>query len=40
MRVEVMQYYGLTNPLTQTKYYETETHKQLTKDIRAAIFEG
>ena len=40
MRVEVMQYYGLTNPLTQAGYYETETHKQLTKDIRAAIFEG
>lgn len=40
MRVEVMQYYGLTNPLTQAGYYETETHKQLTKDIRAAILEG
>ncbi len=40
MRVEVMQYYSLTNPLTQAGYYETETHKQLTKDIRAAIFEG
>jgi len=40
MRVEVMQYYGLTNPLTQAGYYETEMHKQLTKYIRAAILEG
>ncbi|VFS21823.1 AAA ATPase [Enterobacter cancerogenus] len=40
MRVEVMQYYGLTNPLAQAGYYETETHKQLTKDIRAAVLEG
>lgn len=40
MRVEVMQFYGLTNPLTQAGYYETDTHKQLTKDIRAAILEG
>jgi len=30
----------LTNPLTQAGYYETETHRQLTKDIRAAIMEG
>lgn len=40
MRVEVMQYYGLVNPLSQAGYYETESHKQLTKDIKAAIFEG
>ncbi|EWG65705.1 hypothetical protein P349_04916 [Enterobacter sp. DC4] len=40
MRVEVMQFFGLTNPLTQAGYYETDTHKQLTKDIRAAILEG
>ncbi len=40
MRVEVMQFYGLTNPLNQAGYYETDTHKQLTKDIRAAILEG
>ncbi len=40
MRVEVMQYYGLTHPLAQAGYYETETHKQLTKDIRTAVLEG
>lgn len=40
MRVEVMRYYSLTNPLTQAGYYETDTHKQLTKDIKAAILEG
>lgn len=30
MRVEVMQYYGLTNPLTQAGYYETETQNDST----------
>lgn len=40
MRVEVMEYYGLTQPLSQAGYYETEHHKQLIKDIRSAILEG
>lgn len=40
MRVEVMQYYGLTQPLDQGGYYETEHHKQLIKDIKGAIQEG
>jgi type II secretory pathway predicted ATPase ExeA len=43
MRVEVMQYYGLTQPLDQGGYYETEHHKQLIKDIKdikGAIHEG
>lgn len=40
MRVEVMQHYGLTQPLSQAGYYETEHHQQLLKDIRGAIFEG
>jgi type II secretory pathway predicted ATPase ExeA len=40
MRVEVMQYYGLTQPLDQAGYYETEHHKQLIKDIKGAIHEG
>jgi len=40
MRVEVMHYYGLRNPLSQAGYYETDSHKQLTKDIKAAILEG
>lgn len=40
MRVEVMQYYGLSQPLNQAGYYETEHHKQLIKDIKEAILEG
>lgn len=40
MRVEVMQHYGLTQPLSQAGYYETTHHKQLLKDIKAAIPEG
>jgi type II secretory pathway predicted ATPase ExeA len=40
MRVEVMQHYGLTQPLSQAGYFETELHKQLLKDIKAAILEG
>lgn len=40
MRVEVMQHYGLTQPLSQAGYYETNHHKQLLKDIKAAIPEG
>ena len=37
MRVEVMQYYGLTQPFSQAGYYETDHHKQLIKDIKGAI---
>lgn len=40
MRVEVMQYYELAQPLSQAGYYETEHHKQLIKDIKGAILEG
>ena len=40
MRVEVMQHYGLTQPLDQAGYYETGHHKQLIKDIKGAIHEG
>lgn len=40
MRVEVMEHYGLTQPVTQAGYYETAHHKQLIKDIRGAIEEG
>jgi type II secretory pathway predicted ATPase ExeA len=35
-----MQYYGLTQPLSQAGYYETDHHKQLIKDIKGAILEG
>lgn len=40
MRVEVMQHYGLTQPLSQAGYYETSHNKQLLKDIKGAILEG
>lgn len=40
MRVEVMQHYGLLQPLNQTGYYETSHHQQIIKDIRGAILEG
>jgi type II secretory pathway predicted ATPase ExeA len=40
MRVEVMQYYGLTRPFSQAGYYETAHHQALMKDIRGAIHEG
>jgi len=40
MRVEVMQYYGLVQPLSQAGYYETDHHKQILKDIREAVPEG
>jgi type II secretory pathway predicted ATPase ExeA len=40
MRVEVMQHYGLTQPLSQAGYYETQHHQQLIKDIKGAILEG
>jgi type II secretory pathway predicted ATPase ExeA len=40
MRAEVMQHYGLVQPLSQAGYYETSHHKQLIKDIKGAIGEG
>lgn len=40
MRVEVMQYYGLTQALSQAGYHETEHHQQLIKDIKGAIMQG
>jgi type II secretory pathway predicted ATPase ExeA len=40
MRVEVMEYYGLTQPFSQAGYYETQQHTQLLKDIKGAILEG
>lgn len=40
MRVEVMDYYGLTQPFSQAGYYETEHHQQLIKDIRAQSCRG
>ena len=40
MRAEVIDYYGLTKPFTKAGYYETEHHRQLFKDIKAAILDG
>ena len=40
MRVEVMEHYGLSQPIDQAGYYETAHHKQLIKDMRGAIHEG
>ena len=40
MRIEVMQYFGLTQALSQAGYHETEHHQQLIKDIKGAIMQG
>ncbi len=40
MRVEVMQHFGLSVPLSQSGYYETAHHQGLMKDVRGAIHEG
>jgi type II secretory pathway predicted ATPase ExeA len=40
MRIEVMDYYGLTRSLRSAGYYETAHHKQLLRDIKQAIYDG
>src|SRR5712691_9162505 len=40
MRVDVMQHYGFTQPLSHAGYYETGHHRQLMTDIKSAILEG
>src|SRR5438874_4009485 len=40
MRVDVMQHYGFTQPLSHAGYYETAHHRQLMTDIKSAILEG
>ena len=40
MRVDVMQHYGFTQPLSQAGYYETRHHQQLMTDMKSAILEG
>jgi type II secretory pathway predicted ATPase ExeA len=40
MRIDVMKHYGLTVPLSQAGYYETNHHKQLMTDIHGAILDG
>ena len=40
MRVDVMQHYGFTQPLSHAGYYATEHHRQRMTDIKNAILEG
>ena len=40
MRVDVMQHYGFTQPLSQAGYYETRHRQQLMTDMKSAILEG
>ncbi len=40
MRVDVMEFYGLTKPLNRAGYYETEHHRKMLKNVRGAILEG
>src|SRR5713226_3317267 len=40
MRVDVMQHYGFTQPLSHAGYDETQHHRQLMTDIKSAILEG
>ncbi len=40
MRVDVMQHYGFTQPLSHAGYDETQHHRQLMTDIQSAILEG
>jgi type II secretory pathway predicted ATPase ExeA len=40
MRVDVMQHYGFTQPLSHAGSDETSHHRQLMMDIKSAILEG
>lgn len=40
MLTEVMEHFGLARDLLTAGYYETEHHRQLAKDVRAAILAG
>lgn len=40
MRAEVMEYYGITRSFAKSGYYETEHHRQLFREIKAAILDG
>jgi type II secretory pathway predicted ATPase ExeA len=40
MLLEVMEHFGLTRDLVTAGYYETEHHRQLIKEVRAAILTG
>lgn len=38
MRVEVMPYYGLKNPLAQAEYCETDTHNFVASGCTSALY--
>jgi len=40
MLTEVMEHYGLMEEFRRAKYYETDTQKQMFKDIKADIYSG
>ena len=40
MLSDVMEHFGLRKSLHQVDFFETEHHRQLLKDLKAAIHEG
>ena len=40
MLSDVMEHFGLSKSLHQVDFFETEHHRQLLKDLKAAIHEG
>src|SRR5262245_16194131 len=40
MLSDVMEHFGLTKSLRQVDYFETEHHRQLLRELKAAIYEG
>ena len=40
MLTEVMEFYGLKRGFHAAGTFETDYHRQITKDIRAAIYDG
>src|SRR5215475_5447508 len=40
MLSDVMEHFGLTKRLRQVDYFETEHHRQLLRELKAAIYEG
>ena len=40
MLSDVMAHFGLTKSLRQADYFETEHHRQLLRELKAAIYEG
>jgi type II secretory pathway predicted ATPase ExeA len=40
MLSDVMEHFGLRKSLRQANFFETDHHRQLLKDLNAAIYEG